>query len=121
MVLLTYGVGSNTGDAATPRGRAFCTASDGRIADAVAGEAGHGELHAHVAIAGGHGLAHLVLQFRQFARAGVRVQRHGGAHLAAQQLVDGHAGALAHDVPERAVDARERVVQRHALRKYDDT
>ena len=40
----------------------------------------------------------------------VAVERHRGANLSTQQLIDRHAETLAQDVPQRAVDAAQRVV-----------
>src|SRR5215813_13082227 len=57
-----------------------------------------------------HPLAYLVLEIRKVACRGVTVERNCCAHLAAEQLVQGHAATLAQDVPERAVDPAERVV-----------
>ena len=59
-------------------------------------------------------LADLVLERRQLRGAGVGVERDRLADLAAEQLVDGHAGPLAEDVPEGAVDAAQGVVERDA-------
>ena len=47
----------------------------------------------------------------EVAARGVGVQRRRLAALAAEQLVDGHARPLALDVPQRLVDAGQRVVQ----------
>lgn len=58
--------------------------------------------------------AHIVLEGVHLPRARVRVEWSGGAHLASQQLVNRYTGALAQDVPQRAVYTAERVVQRHA-------
>jgi hypothetical protein len=44
----------------------------------------------------------------------MRVQRRRLAALAAHELVDGHAGAFALDVPQRLVDAGQRVVEHRA-------
>ena len=82
---------------------------------AVSRESWHGELDADVPVASLHRLAHLVFQLRQFARGGMGVQRGRGAHLASQQFVHRQVGALAHNVPQRAIDTGKCVVQRDAL------
>ena len=40
----------------------------------------------------------------------MRVERNRGPHFAAQEVVNGHARALAHDVPEGAIHAAKSVV-----------
>jgi len=67
--------------------------------------AGHGDLAADVVVPALHEAARVLFDFLKVAAGGMRVQRCGHAALAAEQLVDGHARALALDVPERLVDA----------------
>ena len=52
--------------------------------------------------------ARRVLDLGEVAAARVGVSKSAGARPAAQQLVDGHPGALPFDVPQRQVHARER-------------
>ena len=49
-----------------------------------------------------------VFHLREIASARVRVSQSADPGASAEQLVDGHAGALALDVPEREVHSRER-------------
>ena len=86
-----------------------------RAAGAVGRQPGHRGLHADVPVAEGHALARAVFDFLEVASVGVVVARGAEAALAAEQLVDGHAGPLALDVPERDVHAAHRVEQHRAV------
>src|SRR5919202_2093611 len=81
---------------------------DGR---AVRRVARHGDLAADVAIALLDEAPGLVFHLGEVAPVRMRVQRRRFAALAAHELIDGHAGPFALDVPQRLVDAGQRVVQ----------
>jgi len=68
-------------------------------------------LHADEVIALLLELAHVVHHFLRVAPVGVRIDSRRLAAFAAQQVIDRHVGQLALDVPQRHVDARDRVVQ----------
>ena len=57
---------------------------------------------------GGNGLLRELLGLLRAGEPAVRVARHGGATLAADQLPHGDAEGLALDIPERHIDSRER-------------
>jgi hypothetical protein len=76
----------------------------------VPGKTRHRSLHAHVPVALRHVFTNLILQVRQFACGRVRVQWHGCANFAAQELVNRHVTTLAKDVPQCPVDTAEGVV-----------
>jgi hypothetical protein len=78
----------------------------GLAADAVGREAGHGDLGADVAEAALHEEAHALLDLLEGGAGGVDVGIDRLAALAAEQLVDGQAGALAQDVPQRPCPRR---------------
>ncbi len=69
------------------------------------------QLHADVAQPLLHERLRLVTQFLGVSPGSVLVDRRGLAHLAAKQVVQGHPGLLALDVPKRLVHARDGVVQ----------
>jgi hypothetical protein len=73
------------------------------------------QLHAHVTIAGRQNRFGVVEHFGNRGAVGVRVRRDRFAALAAEQHVQRQSSALAQDVPQRLVDARERVVQHRAV------
>ncbi len=73
------------------------------------------QLHAHVAVTFGQDRLGVVEHFADRGAVGVRVRRHRLATLAAEQHVQRQSGALAQDVPQRLIDARERVVQHRAV------
>ena len=89
----------------------FCVAA----ARPVGREPGHAALHAHVAEARRHALACVVLDLLEVAAARVVVAVRAVADLAAEQLVERQAGALAENVPQRDVDAAHRVEQHRAV------
>jgi hypothetical protein len=68
------------------------------------------ELDADVAVAGGPGFLDVFGGLGGVAAADVVVAGHGVAHLAAEEFVDGHIGALAFDIPEGDVHGGEDVV-----------
>src|SRR5205814_6668891 len=84
-------------------------------ARAIAGEAGRGGLHANVAEALRHAAPRAVLERGEVGAAGVVVTVGAAPHLAAEQLIEGHPGALALDVPQRDVHAAHRVEQRRTV------
>jgi len=77
--------------------------------------AGDADLDTDVAETLGHVLADAVDNFGDFGAAGVAVAVGGLAELAAEELIDGHAGLAAFDVPEGLVDAGDGVVQHGAV------
>ena len=78
-------------------------------------EPGRGHLHPDVVVPGlGEG-ADAVLDLTALAAVGVDVDRCGVPRLPAPQVVHGHSGQLALDVPQRLVDAAERVVEDGAV------
>ena len=81
----------------------------------VARVAGRRHLHAHVAEAPLHAGARVLFDLGEAVAARVVVAVGAVTHLAAEQLIERHAGALALDVPERHVDAAHRVEQHRAV------
>ena len=70
-----------------------------------------GQINAEMVIAVGHHLANLVVH--RLGCAGLDITQHAqpAANLAAQKVVDRHAAAFSHDVPQGAVNRRHRVVR----------
>ena len=87
----------------------------GSAPGAVAGHAGDADLQANVAVALRHGLARAVDDLRDFVTADARVTRRGFAAFAPEELIHGHAGLTALDVPQRLVHAADRVVEHRAV------
>ena len=73
--------------------------------------AGNADLNAHMTVALFDEAARHVFDFLEGRARGVRVAVGRHARFAAEQLVDGHVGALALDVPQRLVDAAHGVVK----------
>ena len=69
-----------------------------------------GKIDPEVVVAVFHHLAHLILKRLWRARLYVAQHAQAAPDLAAEQIVDRHAAALAHDIPKRAVDSRHRIV-----------
>src|ERR1035437_9543685 len=84
---------------------------DVHTASAIRRVAGDLDLTADVTETLFHVPTDLVLEFRQVAPGRVHIDTSRTAALAAEQLVHGHAGPLALDVPERLVHAGDGVVQ----------
>ena len=84
-------------------------------ADPVGGEARHRHLDAHVPETLLEGRAALLLHLGKVAPARVVVAVGGLAHLAAQELVERHVGALGLDVPERLVHPAHGVEEHAAV------
>ena len=84
-------------------------------ARAVAGHPGNAHLHAHVSEAAGHVRPGVVEHLGDLRPARVGVAVHRLAGLAAEELVDGHPGLSPLDVPQRHVDAADRVVEDGAV------
>ena len=84
-------------------------------AGAVGLEPGRGHLHPDVVVSCLREGAHAVLHLPGFAAVGVNVDGGGVPGLPAPQVVHGHSGQLALDVPECLVDAAEGVVQDGAV------
>ena len=82
---------------------------------AVACHARQAHLHAHIAKSLRHQLPCVVNDLFEVGATGVRVGIGGFAALAASQLVDGHAGLAALDVPQSLVDAADGIVQYRAV------
>lgn len=67
-------------------------------------------LRAHVPVSFVHVFPDVLGHFFAVAPVGMRVERNRITHLATDQLVYGHAGALAFDVPQRHIECTECVV-----------
>src|SRR5262252_6925761 len=73
------------------------------------------DLDADVAEAAFAQLGYAVLELLHVTTAGMAVTIHGEAALAAEELIDRHAGALALDVPQGLIYSAERVVQHRTV------
>ena len=82
---------------------------------AVGRQPGNRHLHPDMAVAFGHRLAGVVLDLLEVAASNVGIHRRGEAAFSAQQLIDGHVGSLALDVPERHVHTAHRVEEHRAV------
>ena len=87
---------------------------------AVSRIAGNADLGTDVAVAFVHESADALLNLLQHGAAGVSIQVHGFAALAAEQLVHRHSGPLAENVPQGHVHAADGVAQHRAVAPYDD-
>ena len=76
-------------------------------APAVAGHAGHANLHTHMAEPARHVRLRAVDDLRDFAARSVAVAIGGFAALASEQLVDRNARLASLDIPQRLVDAAD--------------
>src|SRR5207249_3939063 len=72
-------------------------------------------LDAHMAEALFDLRAHAVFDLLEVRATGVAIAIDGEPALPAQQLINGHAGALAFDVPQRHVQSAERIVEHWAV------
>lgn len=86
----------------------------GLLERGAAGELGRtvsAQLNADMAVALFHEALHVVHHLADVAARGVGIAVHGEARLAAEQLINGHSGAFAFDVPERLIESAEGVVE----------
>src|SRR5205823_3140152 len=90
------------------RGRCGATRS-------VAGVTGRCDLHAHVAEALLHRSPGIFFHLGKTAAARVKITVRAVTHLAAEQLIERHAGAFGFDVPEGDVDAAHRIEQHRPI------
>ena len=78
-------------------------------------QARDGHLDTNMAVALRHGLAGILLDLLEIAPLNVCIDRRGKSTLSAQQLINGHVGPLAFDVPECHVHAAHCVEQHRAV------
>ena len=87
------------------------------VANTIGRRGRYGHLHANVPVALPHVGPYLLLDAGKIAAAGVAVGVDRPPALAAEELIDGHAGPFAEDIPQRDVHAAERMFNTGPLRQ----